>query len=178
MGTLHFTATTLIVAGSETTATLLCGVTYLLLKHPNILDRVTREVRTTFKSEEEITLISVGSLSYMLACLNEALRCYPPVPIGLPRIVPKGGITVSGHSVPEKVAMSSPQRDPQLDALADLTQTILSVYQYACTHLSSNWTVPFEFHPERFLGDEKFAADKIDASQPFSVGPRSCIGRK
>lgn len=38
---------------------------------------------------------------------------------------------------------------------------------------------PFEFHPERFLEGENaaFEADQRDVLQPFSFGPRNCIGR-
>lgn len=81
----------LIIAGSETTATVLAGVTYLLLKNPDKMKKLVEEVRTMFASEEEIDLTSVNRLTYMLACLDEALRMYPPVPTGLPREVPKGG---------------------------------------------------------------------------------------
>jgi cytochrome P450 len=40
--------------------------------------------------------------------------------------------------------------------------------------------MPHEFRPERWLEDrdEKYTNDKFDAMQPFSVGPRDCIGRK
>lgn len=40
-----------------------------------------------------------------------------------------------------------------------------------------NFTYPNGYHPERFLGDPKFAGDKLDVLQPFSVGPDDCIGR-
>jgi len=108
MKRLQANASALIVAGSETTATLLCGVTYLLLTNPGALKKVTEEVRSTFTSDEEITLTSVGGLKYMLACLNEGLRSYPPVPFGLPRIVPRGGATISGMAVPENVSAPAP----------------------------------------------------------------------
>ncbi|TPX17045.1 uncharacterized protein E0L32_012302 [Thyridium curvatum] len=155
---LQSNANTLIVAGSETTATLLTGVTYLLLSHPEALKKVTAEVRTAFAAEEDITLTSVGKLTYMLACLNEAMRCYPPVPIGLPRVVGRGGTTIAGHEVPEK--------------------TYVACWQYAQYHSTANWTEPFEYKPERFLEGSKNPADRHDTLQPFSVGPRNCIGRK
>lgn len=97
----------LIIAGSETTATLLSGVTFLLLTNPECLARLTKEVRSTFTSEDQITINSASSLSYMLACLDEALRCYPPIASGLPRVVAKGGKTLCGRYVPEDV--SSPK---------------------------------------------------------------------
>lgn len=56
----------LVVAGSETTATLLSGVTYLLLTNPRCLRRVTEEVRSAFESEHDITFSSVQQLPYSM----------------------------------------------------------------------------------------------------------------
>lgn len=148
----------LILAGSETTATLLCGVTYLLTTHPDVLKKLTDEVRSSFVDDAEITLISVNKLHYMLACLKEGLRRYPPIAGVLPRQVPKGGAMVAGHFVPEG--------------------TIIGIPQFAINHCPELWTDPMEFKPERFLGDQKYANDKIDSMQPFSIGPRNCVGKK
>ncbi len=68
--------------------------------------KLTAEIRSTFKSESDIDFASVSTLPYLLACLDEALRMYPPVPIGLPRVVPRGGANIAGHYVPEKVSHS------------------------------------------------------------------------
>lgn len=99
MDRLEANGTILLIGGSETTATLLSGITYLLLQNPEVLTRLTEEVRSSFQSEKEITMDSVNNLSYMLACLNEALRSYPPIPIGLPRVVPKSGRQIMGQYV-------------------------------------------------------------------------------
>lgn len=147
----------LVVAGSETTATLLCGVTYLLLRNPECLRRVTEEVRSSFESEHDIAFSSVQNLPYMLACLREGLRRYPPVAGPLPRVVPKGGAHVAGHFVPEG--------------------TVVGVAQWPMNHSKRNFSDPFAFKPERFLTPEKFPDDKLDAVQPFSTGPRDCIGK-
>jgi cytochrome P450 len=37
---------------------------------------------------------------------------------------------------------------------------------------------PEEFVPERWLGDPRYENDRREAAQPFSVGPRNCIGKK
>ncbi len=55
----------LCVAGSETTATLLTGAIYLLLKNPEKLARLEQEVRSRFKNASEITLQSVSTLEYL-----------------------------------------------------------------------------------------------------------------
>lgn len=98
---------TLIVAGSETTATLLSGVTYHLLKSPATLKRCVDEVRTAFNSVEEISFQSASAkLPYMLACLEEALRLFPPVPTVLFRQTLPGQVTViNGVEVAEKVCL-------------------------------------------------------------------------
>lgn len=98
---------TLIIAGSETTATLLSGVTYLLLRNPHVLAKLQDEVRSAFTKEEEITLDSCNKLEYCLAVLTEALRMYPPVAIGLPRIVDAQGDMIAGNWVPGGVSADS-----------------------------------------------------------------------
>jgi cytochrome P450 len=45
-------------------------------------------------------------------------------------------------------------------------------------HSEEHWERPFEFLPERFLDGGKFKNDRPEAMQPFSLGPRNCIGRK
>jgi len=99
---------TLIIAGSETTATLLSGVTYLLLKNPRVLQKLQEEVRTTFHSDKEITMGKCNKLEYLVAVLTEALRVFPPVAVGLPRIVDAQGDMVAGNWVPGGVSPRLP----------------------------------------------------------------------
>lgn len=87
------------LAGTETTATELSGLTYLLLKNPVQLERLTKEVRSAFSSMDDMTMTKLSQLEFLSACLEEGLRMYPPVPIGLARTAPAGGATVCGHWV-------------------------------------------------------------------------------
>jgi cytochrome P450 len=99
-------AITLVVAGSETTATLLSGVLSLLGGHQDVLVRVQQEVRSAFESNNDITPASVNKLPYMLAVLSESARLFPASPWGFPRIISsKTGQTVAGHWVPEGVCL-------------------------------------------------------------------------
>lgn len=109
----------LIVAGSETTATLLLGAIFALLTNPDHLQKLTEEVRSSFGHEDEITLLSVQKLSYMLACLDEALRVYPPVPTGMPRVTPPNGAVICGRHIPGNVSvdLDNPSESPWLDLL-------------------------------------------------------------
>ncbi|KAL5356335.1 cytochrome P450 monooxygenase [Aspergillus floccosus] len=157
MDQIEANANILLIGGSETTATLLSGVTYFLLTNPKALSRLTEEVRTAFNSEADIDMQSVSRLPYMLACLNEALRMYPPVPTALPRVVPKNGARITGKFVE--------------------AGTPVAIYHWASYHREKYFTDPFSFNPERFLGNERFANDRFDMLQPFHVGPRNCLGR-
>lgn len=67
-------AAILIVAGSETTATLLSGTTYYLLTHPDVYAKVVHEIRSAFQSEDEIIMPQINQLQYMLAVFTEAFR--------------------------------------------------------------------------------------------------------
>jgi cytochrome P450 len=92
------------VAGTETTATLVSGLTYLLLKNPEAMQQVTGEVRKTFHSPDEMSIEKVASLPYLNACIKEALRLYPPVVTGMPRMTPADGSTICGQFVPPGVS--------------------------------------------------------------------------
>ncbi|KAF7857957.1 hypothetical protein EAF04_009314 [Stromatinia cepivora] len=152
------TAGVLLLAGSETTATLLSAVTYYLLKegNENILERLTKEIRTSFKTEDEIHMGSVSKLKYQLAVLEEAMRIHPPAPYGSPRVVPGEGQWVDGFWVPGG--------------------TNISCVTYASHHHSRNFQNPQKFIPERWLDAPEYASDEKGALQPFSLGPRNCIG--
>lgn len=59
------------------------------------------------------------------------------------------------------------------------SQTSMGMAQYAVFRSPTNFAEPEKFIPERWFGDDlRFANDKREALQPFSFGPRNCIGRK
>jgi len=96
-------AEVLIVAGSETTASLLSGATYYLCTNPKTLERVSTEVRDTFDNDCDINMNSVSELDYLLAVLNDSLRMCPPAPGSIPRITVNGD-TIAGKLVPPGVS--------------------------------------------------------------------------
>lgn len=93
-----------IVAGSETTAMTLSAMTNFLIAHPQKFEKLKREIRGTFKSEEEITVEKATALQYLNACIEETLRMLPPAPIGFLRSVPAGGDTIDGEYLPAGVS--------------------------------------------------------------------------
>jgi len=147
----------LIVAGSETTATVLSSAIYFLLKNPEVMSKLVAEIRSGFKDPSEINFISISKQKYTLACLNETLRLFPPVPSGLSRVVPRDGDLIDGKWVSGG--------------------THVSVLQLAANTSESNWLRPFDFIPERWMDDPRFIHDDQSAMQSFSTGPRNCIGK-
>ncbi|KAI1112667.1 cytochrome protein [Nemania sp. NC0429] len=155
----------IMLAGSETTATLLSGVTYWLLKTPHALKKITEEVRQAFKSDEEITFDDTRvKLPYMMACLQEGLRIFPPLPLGMLRIVPDGPpVQIAGVTIPGKTQVSVPQ--------------------LAAFRSEWNYHRPKEYIPERWLPESTtnpespFFSDRREIHKPFSVGRRDCIGQ-
>lgn len=93
----------LVLAGSETTATLLSGTVYYLLQNPQIKQKLVAEIRDGFTKEDEINITTVSQLPYLLATLEEGMRIYPPVTLGSPRVVGEEGVVIGGHHVPPHV---------------------------------------------------------------------------
>lgn len=157
IGEHHSIASLFMVAGTETTATALSGVTYYLLQNPQYLAKLTQEIRNSHASFEDITLDSLQHLKYLMAVLQEVLRMYPPVPSTLPRLVPKGGCEINGELLPQG--------------------TVVGIHQLSTYRSRAHFKDPYSFHPERWLGDPMYRDDHLDAMKPFSIGPRNCLGK-
>jgi cytochrome P450 len=157
-GEMDSNASLFMIAGTETTATLLSGLTYLLLKHPECMKKVVEEIRGAFASTDDMTMEKLAALPYYAACIKEAFRLYPPVPLGFPRKTPKDGTTICGQFIPPN--------------------TVVTIPQLATNTLRENFTRPLEYIPERWLGDKEFEGDARHAVQPFSMGTRDCLGKK
>lgn len=155
-------ASIMITAGSETTATVLAACVFFLLKHADCHLKLTQEVRGTFPTEDSITFLAASKLPFLNAVIEESLRLHPPFPAIGPRLVPRGGAMINGQYVPGEVSVS--------------------VAHYSTFRASSNFAKPDSFIPDRWLEENKvggiFESDKREALQPFSYGPRACIGRK
>lgn len=108
-------------------------------------------------------MLKVDKLEYLHACLNESLRIYPPAPATFPRKVPLPGETIEGQWVPGG--------------------TSVGINHWTAYSSDANFKHAKEFHPERWMdrsewaSPDEFAADSHEIFQPFSFGPRNCIGR-
>ena len=152
----------LVVAGSESVTTVLVGAIHWLVRTPDVLQNLVREVRTAYPREEDITGTSLSKLRYLNAVIQEAMRLCPTIPDGMRRQIPTGGAPVAGHFLPEG--------------------TVVSIPQWATYQSPRNFYKPQEFLPDRWLGEDTSASsryidDRKDAFNPFSLGPHNCPGR-
>ena len=146
-----------ISAGTDTTATALTGWTYYVCTRPHVYTRLVTEIRGELVSEDDIKWENVKNLRYLDATIHEALRLFPPSAASQQRIVPSGGTTIDGYYVP--------------------AGTTVAVSPWASNRSRIIFHEPDSFRPERWLGGEDFLDDKLDASMPFGMGPRVCVGR-
>lgn len=145
-----------IVAGSETTANALSGLVARLIWNPYVYEKLVQEIRTTFRDEAAIDFRAITALPYLNASIEEILRVHPPVPSGPPRVVPPEGDTIDGTYIPGGVTVS--------------------VGQWTTCHYSGHFQKPDEFLPERWI-DPDYGDEVKKAAQPFSAGPRNCLGK-
>ncbi|KAH9835376.1 cytochrome P450 [Rhodofomes roseus] len=151
-------ALTQLIAGSDTTSNSSCAITYHLAANPLVQQKLQRELDETLGNDDDSvsTFEQVKRLPYLEAVINETLRIHSTSGIGLPRVVPEGGLTVLGRYFPEGV--------------------VLSVPTYTIHRDQAVWGEDVEaFRPERWFERDEKAIQKT--FNPFSFGPRSCVGR-
>lgn len=141
------------VAGIDTTGDTLCFLMWEL-SQPRSLHLQRRLTEELQKSPDA----AIDQFPFMDAVLNEALRCYPAIPMSLPRLVPQGGRAIDGMYVPENTIVSCQPH---------------SVHRMN-THVYPN---PDKFNPDRWLEAEG-DADRRRLLFSFSNGGRGCVGKQ
>ncbi|TVY28266.1 Benzoate 4-monooxygenase [Lachnellula hyalina] len=143
-------------AGSDTTAIAMNNAMYLLLKNPECLAKLQAELDAVVEpSEVVIAYDTIRHLPYLRACLDEALRMFPPSTFGLPRRTPPEGAPILGDFIPG--------------------ETSVSISAYVAHRDEKVFPEPEKFMPERWLGED--AKELQAAFITFSAGARGCIGR-
>ena len=142
---------TLILAGHETTANALSWTFYLLAQHPQIAQRLKRELDHVL-GDRPPTPEDYPNLKYAEMVLSESMRLYPPA-WGIARTVVEP-YDAFGVTFPK-------------NALVLTSQWI--------THRDERWYPnPLHFDPERWTPQ---ARNRPKFSYfPFGAGPRQCIG--
>jgi len=141
------------IAGRDTTATLLTWTTYILATHPDIKRTLKKEISQLGKTP---TFETISDNIYLDNIIKESLRLYAPVP-GVSRNAEKDDILPDGTKI--------------------LAGTRVRYYTFYVHRSPQYWDEPLEFRPDRWNNQ----ADIIKHSYqylPFHGGPMSCIGRK
>lgn len=147
-----------VLAGSDTTGISLRSIFYYLMKNPPCLEKVLKELNQPDLSEFVIWKES-NKLTYLHACIREALRMHPAVGLLLERHVPKGGVELGGYFLPEG--------------------TIVGVNPWVSARNKSIFGDDADtFRPERWLEASPEDLSKMEkANLTFGHGARSCIGK-
>ena len=142
----------LVVAGHETTASLINWMWFLLAANPEAQAKLGRELDSD-GHEERPAIETFSEYIYARQVIDEALRLYPP--LWLMSRKAKANDSLGSYFVPAGTEIYiSPyyiQRNPQF------------------------WESPDRFDPERMSIDNKSNRPEL-AFCPFGAGPRKCIG--
>ncbi|XP_070785555.1 cytochrome P450 17A2 [Enoplosus armatus] len=141
-------------AGVETTSTTLLWILAYLLHHPEVQERVQKELDEQVGSERAVCVSDRGRLPYLDCVINEGMRIRPVSPV----LIPHAAMTdssIGGHSVS--------------------CGTRVLVNMWSIHHDPQHWDQPDLFNPDRFLDNQ---GQRVTPScfLPFGAGPRVCVG--
>ena len=145
-------ATTFMLAGHETTANAMTWMWYLLAEHPEARERMLEEVDRVV-GDRRPTVEDLPSLPWTTACVQEAMRVYPPA-WSIPRTAVRDDV-IDGHRIPRGATAIIPV--------------------YSIHHDPRWWPDPEAFDPSRFLPENARGRHR-SAYLPFGGGRRICIG--
>ncbi|GMI65798.1 CYTOCHROME P450 97C1, LUTEIN DEFICIENT 1 [Hibiscus trionum] len=146
----------MLVAGHETTGSVLTWTLYLLSKNPSSLLKAQQEVDRVLEGRLP-TYEDIKDLKFLTRCINESLRLYPHPPVLIRRaqvddVLPGNYKVKAGQDI------------------------MISVYNIH--HSSQVWERAEEFMPERFDLESSVPNETNTDYRfiPFSGGPRKCVG--
>ncbi|KAM3958514.1 cytochrome P450 6k1-like [Aphomia sociella] len=145
--------------GFDTSAAILTFATYELAYHPEVQERLYKELLEAKKnkSQDELdTLILSNGLTYMNCVIDETLRKYP----------------VMGWL--DRIAMSDYQIDEKLTITAGTPVYVNAVGMH---YDPKYYPEPEKFDPDRFLPENSNSIEAF-TFMPFGEGPRICIGQR
>ncbi|KAM3912086.1 cytochrome P450 2A3-like [Leptodactylus fuscus] len=144
----------ILFAGIETTSTTLTYSLLLLMKYPDVLSKVHKEIDKVIGRDRCPKIQDRNQMPFIDAVIHEIQRFGDVLPMGVPRRTTKA-ITYRGYSIPKNTnvfpMLSSVLKDP-------------SCFPY-----------PDEFNPKNFL-HENGESKKNEAFIPLSAGKRNCLG--
>ncbi|CAF0941666.1 unnamed protein product [Rotaria sordida] len=147
-------ALTFVLAGHETTATLMTWTLYNLANNPDIYHKLEAEIDSVLSDNEEITASTLSLLIYTEFVLKETLRLHQPVP------------SLVRQAIEDNTLIASDGKHILVKKGTDIWINL-----YALHHSEEYWHEPYKFDPSRF--NERH----LDIHLAFGTGPRSCIGQ-
>jgi cytochrome P450 len=145
-------AMTLFIGGFENVATALTWTWYLLARHPEVEEKLHRELDKVLEGRAPVAA-DLSRLGYTRMVFEESMRIYPPVP----RLV--------------RTAI----RDYQVGQYTIPARALVVVSQYLMHRDARYYSQPTRFYPERWMPEAKRARPAY-AYFPFGGGSRRCIG--
>ncbi|KAI4914601.1 hypothetical protein J4E90_004632 [Alternaria incomplexa] len=147
-------------AGSDTVAAGMQAFVYYMMRHENAWERAHKEVAKAVKNglcgDRVVSYADAQQLSFVQACVKETLRIFGPVPMGLPRIAPKGGLVIGDRIIPEG--------------------TIVSINPWVMHYSKEIWGADAHaFNPDRWSNEDSAAKEKYWI--PFGAGYGGCPGQ-
>lgn len=97
-----------ITAGSDTAASTLNALFYLLARHPEKLRRLREEIDSAVPAGQELCHAALVKKPYLEGCINESLRLCPAVLSGLQRETGPEGLRTAGVYIPPGMIVSVP----------------------------------------------------------------------
>lgn len=141
------------LAGYDTTSSLLSFACHHLAFNPQCQERLRREIEENI-GQDKPDYDNVFGLKYLDNVVNETLRMYPPA-ARFSR-VGKDEVTINGLTIPAGMPCHFPI--------------------YAIHHDPEFWHDPETFDPDRFAPEKRTWPQY--AFVPFGAGPRNCVGMR
>ncbi|MGZ3637328.1 MAG: cytochrome P450 [Ktedonobacterales bacterium] len=145
-------AMTIFMAGHETTANALSWTWDLLMRHPEVYERLAEETSATLNGRSP-TVADLPALPYVGQVFKEAMRLYPPVWFMDRQVIHP--LELAGYRFP--------------------AGTLLVISPYTLHRKPEYFPDPERFDPERFAPGKEDALPRM-AYMPFGDGPRVCLG--
>lgn len=159
-------STSMIFAGSETTAISLSAIFYHLLKTPRVYQKLMQELDEAAtngtiaeRGYNKVSWAEAQKLPYLDAVIQESFRVYPAAGLILERRTPSQGIDILGEHIPGGVIVGCNawvlHRRPEV--------------------FGEDVNV---FRPERWIEADSSKLKEMKATMfQFGAGPRTCIGK-